>query len=504
VKPVVAIPQLRVSIGANLLAVKVLDALCEVRVKSVLSAPALCELTFLNPPAEFSAAPGTSVRVGLRGADTPLFSGEITAVEYGYEPSGTRQLRLRAYDLLHRLRKRQEVRAHVQMTAADLAREMTADLGLRVEAAEPGPLWRRLLQWRQSDLDLLVEVAARCGLYLTVRDGVLHLLTLEGIGEPITLEVGGNLIEVRIEVNSSTSCRRVTVSAWDAWRIEERNGAALEPRSGREIEAEANPTDVGGSGARSLTNLTAQNNQQADAAAQAELDSLAADEIVLWGLAEGTPALTAGARVAIRGVEERVAGSYVITAVTHTIDSHRGFISEISSAAPPRLHSVDERGLIGTLGIVSNIADPDNLGRVQVQLPAFAGIESDWMGLAAAGAGANKGLVTLPEPGDQVLVILQAEDLSQGLVLGGLHGTRLPPDWGIEGGSVQRFGLFTPGGSRLQFDDGRSSIRLQDATGSYLELTPSKVLIHANTDLEIEAPAHALTIRAASIDFTKG
>jgi phage protein D/phage baseplate assembly protein gpV len=503
VKPVIAIPQLQVSISGRLLGAKALDTLCEVRVRSILSAPTLCELTFLNPPGGFSAEPGAAMRVEIRGSDPVLFSGEVTALEYGYQPSGARQLRLRGYDLLHRLRKRQPVRAHVQTSAGDLAREMAAELGLTVEAPEPGPLWRRMLQWRQSDLDFLVDMAERCGLYLTVRDDVLLLLTLKGIGEPIKLQLGDKLIEARIEVNSNSSCRKVVVSAWDSWRIEERAGEALEPRSGRNVEAAADPGQVGGSGVRVLTNLTAQNDQHADAAAQAELDSLAADEVVLWALAAGDPALVPGGRIEIIGVDAEVSGSYVITTVTHTIDSLRGYISEISSAAPPR-PPVAERGLIGTLGIVSKIADPDNLGRVQVQLPAFSGIESDWMGLAAPGAGANKGMVSLPEVGDQVLVVMQADDLSQGLVLGGLHGTKLPPDWGIEGGSVRRFGLFTPGGNRLQLDDGHRSIRIQDAGGSYLELAPAKVLLHAATDLEIEAPGHGVTVRGASIDFARG
>ena len=105
---------------------------------------------------------------------------QVTAVEHVYEPAHGREVRVRGYDLLHRLRKRQTVRAHVQTTLRDLARELVADLGLTVQAAAPGPLWPRLIQHRQTDLDLLVELAERCGLFLTVRGDVLHLLTLAG------------------------------------------------------------------------------------------------------------------------------------------------------------------------------------------------------------------------------------------------------------------------------------------------------------------------------------
>src|SRR5262249_49508325 len=153
-----------------------------------LSAPAQCELVFLDPPEHFDNAspmtPGSSLRIAVRDQEPELFSGEVTAIEYGYEPGAGRQLRVRTYDLLHRLRKRQPVRAHVQVTFADLAREIAGDLGLRVEATEDSPVWKRLIQHRQSDLDLLIEIAERCGLSFVARGSSLHIFSLKGIGRP--------------------------------------------------------------------------------------------------------------------------------------------------------------------------------------------------------------------------------------------------------------------------------------------------------------------------------
>ncbi len=506
-KPISGLPGLAIEIDGKTLVAEDLASLCEVRVRSALSVPTQCELTFLNVPASFGAgsapATGLQLQVQVRGSKTPLFAGEITALEFGYEPSGVRKLRMRAYDLLHRLRKRQPVRAHVQITPADLARELIADTGLEVEAEEAGPLWRRLFQHRQSDLDLLVDVAARCGLYLSTRGESVHLITLEGMDEKIELTLGDNLLEARIEVNSESSCRKVATRAWDASRIERRTGAADSARSGREVEAEASPDSVGGSGDRVLCNHTAQDDRHAQALAQAELDARAGAEVTLWGVAEGDSSLMPGSRVEIDGVDDSVAGTYVLTSVTHTIDRRRGFVSEISSLPPPPPPPM-AGGLIGTLGVVSSVDDPEELGRVQASLPAFGDIESDWMGVVSAGAGSGKGLVMLPEVGDQVLVLAQPDDPTQGIVLGGLHGLKPPPDWGIEAGSIKRFNLFTAGGHKLQFDDTKKTIRIQDAGGSFMELAPGKVLIHANTDLAIEAPGKALVIRAATVDFERG
>lgn len=506
-KPISGLPKLDIEIDGETLIAQDLAALSEVRVRSALSVPTQCELTFLDIPASFGAgkapAPGLKLEVQVRGDKTPLFSGEITALEFGYEPSGVRKLRMRAYDLLHRLRKRQPVRAHVQITPADLARELIADTGLEVEADETGPLWRRLFQHRQSDLDLIVDVAARCGLYLSARDDAVHLITLEGIDEKIDLALGDNLLEARIEVNSESACRKVATRAWDASRIEQRTGEADSARSGREIDAEASPDSVGGSGDRVLCNHTAQDDRHAQALAQAELDARTGAEVTLWGVAEGDSSLMPGSRVEVSGVDDSIAGTYVLTKVIHTIDRQRGFVSEISSLPPPPPPPA-QGGLIGTLGIVSSVEDPEKLGRVQASLPAMGNIESDWMGVVSVGGGPGKGLVMIPEVGDQVMVLAQPDDPTQGVVLGGLYGLKAPPDWGVEGGGIKRFNLFTPGGNKLQFDDTKKTIRIQDAGGSYMELAPGKVLIHANTDLTIEAPGRALVVRAATVDFERG
>jgi hypothetical protein len=44
-------------------------------------------------------------------------------------------------------------------------------------------------------------------------------------------------------------------------------------------------------------------------------------------------------------------------------------------------------------------------------------------------------------------------------------------------------------------------MRLQNETGSFVELTPDLMTMHAATDLVIEAPGKAMRIRANSVDF---
>jgi uncharacterized protein involved in type VI secretion and phage assembly len=485
---------------------ELVEALEHVRVSQVLCAPAQCELTFAvrpgGPDVAAALGLGTWLAVGVQGQGERLFEGEVTAVERLFDPAAGREVRVRAYDALHRLRKRQGVRAHIQVSAEDLAQELAAGVGLEVSAAHPGPLWPRLIQHRQDDLELLVDVARRSGLYPVVRDGTLHLVTLEGTGETVPLRLGDSLLEARTEVNADGAFPEVQAAGWDPLRAEPHTGSAASPRLGRSVAASATTEDVGGGSLYGLVDEAAANDEQADALAQGELDWRTGRSVRLWGIAAGDTRLRPAATLEVRGLDPSVDGAHVLTSVLHVVDSKLGFRSEFSTTppAPP----ARPRSAVLTPGTVTGIDDPEGLGRVKVSLPTYDDVETDWMEVLAAGAGRDKGLMATPDVGDLVLVGLAHDDPGQGLVLSSLYGTAGPPDAGIGDGRVERFTLLTPGGQRVVLDDGRRVVRLEDATGSVVEMGPDRVLVSAKVDLLMEAPGRSFVIRAQSVDFQTG
>jgi phage baseplate assembly protein V len=478
----------------------------DIQVQRRLSQPSRCELTFRADRDRMSDLGSIAVGVRIRITVTPtsqlLFDGEVTSIEYEYEPNAAEVVRVRAYDALHRLRKRQPVKVHVQVTPQDLAQDLVSDLGLTVEADEPGPVIPRIIQHRQSDFEMLVEESRRVGLYLTLRENVLQLVTLEGSGDAISLELGSSLFEVRVELNGEQACRSVTARGWDASRVEAHEGTVSGARTGRSIQAAAGPESFGEGGERTLTGESFPDDGHAEAVAQAELDIRTAREATLSGVAEGNALLAPGARIDVSGIADAFEGQYVLTSVKHTLNRQSGFVSEISTEAP----ALDRRSKSASVawGRVTRVDDPENFGRVQVALPAMGEVETGWMGVLAPGAGSGKGVVALPDVGDQVLVLLIEGDPSLGVVLGGLYGTQAPEDFGVEGTSVRRYTIATPGGQKIRLDDGASSIRMEDKAGSYVELSPKKVSLHAAVDLEIEAPGHGVVITGSTIDFRKG
>jgi phage protein D/phage baseplate assembly protein gpV len=498
---VVSVPRIVIEVNGAPLGERVASTLTDVRVQQRLSLPTLCELSFSGPPPEATdrLEPGTRLQVRTDRPGDALFVGEVTAVEYVYQPGNETGLRVRAYDPLHRLRKRQTPRAHVSVNVRELAQELAADVGLRVEAASDGPVWQRVIQHRQSDLALLVELAARCGLYLVVWDDVLHLLTLDGVGEAVPLVLGDSLLEARLEANGDPAAREVTAAGWDPLRSERHSGSVSSPRVGRQVALEVPPDQVGGSGTRHLLDEGTPDDGHAEGLAQAELDRRVAGEVTLRGVAEGDARLRAGRPVNVSGVAEPVAGRYVLTSVTHILDARHGFVTEVSSAPP--LPPARVTGAGATVGVVIGVDDPQHLGRVRVTLPTYGGVETEWMEVVCPGAGPHKGLVALPDVDDQVLVLLAHEDPGQGVVIGGLYGVQGPPDSGVEGARVQRYSFQTPGGQRIRLDDSRRILRLEDQNGSYIELGPSRAVVHAAVDLVLEGPGRHVLIRGQAIDF---
>ena len=108
--------------------------------------------------------------------------------------------RIRGYDRSYRLRTRQTVRVFESVTAADLASQLCGPVGVQVSAtAGEGPRFARVVQHRQSDFDLLVEVAARAGRLVAAAGDTVTLSTLDGEGDDIPLRYGANLHEVTVE-----------------------------------------------------------------------------------------------------------------------------------------------------------------------------------------------------------------------------------------------------------------------------------------------------------------
>jgi phage protein D len=477
-----------------------------VRVAARLDEPTQCELALATGPGQAALDPsvrtGAALAVRLDGHPEALFTGEVTCVELEYAADGSAVLRIRAYDALHRLRKRQQLRVFESVTAADLARELCGDLGLNVDAEADGPRLDRLLQHRHTDLDLLRETTGRAGLHLVVDGDRLRLVTLDGYGEPVDLTLGRTVFSLRVCANLDRAAGDSAALGWHPQRAEPITQRADEARSGRRIALRPDPADVGADGVRTAVDQPGRSDDELAAIAQAQLDDRVAALVTAEGVAEGNPALRPGRRIALTGVADQVAGVYVLTEVVHTVDAN-GHLTRFGTAppAPPPPAPVSPAAV--TLGTVTDVDDPERLGRVRLTLPAYGDLDAGWLAVVCPGAGRGKGIVALPDPDDTVLVVLPGGEPASGIVLGSLFGAVEPYDAGIVDGRAKRWSMRTGTGQSIVIDDGGRTLRLATDAGSWLEMTPELTTLHSAADLVLSAPGRAMVVRARSVDFLR-
>lgn len=129
--------------------------------------------------------------------------------------------------------------------------------------------------------------------------------------------------------------------------------------------------------------------------------------------------------------------------------------------AAPRETALEAGGYAKGLAtaLVTQNKDPDGLCRVKVRYPWYdQPRESYWARLAMPMAGKGRGVVLIPEIGDEVVVGFEREDLRFPYVLGALwNGPDAPPEKNADGNNDKRL-IKTRKGHRLLFDDGAQGL----------------------------------------------
>jgi uncharacterized protein involved in type VI secretion and phage assembly len=175
--------------------------------------------------------------------------------------------------------------------------------------------------------------------------------------------------------------------------------------------------------------------------------------------------------------------------------------------------------------IVTDIVDPEDLGRVQVRLPWLGG-EGDeqvraWATLVSPYAEDDQGLLVLPAVDTQVLVAFEAGDPRRPYLLGATwNGREALPEapraandkrvLKTRSGSLLEFDdaqgaakvtLSMASGHRLVLDDGAQSVTLEHAGGTRITLNAAgQVQVQANATVEVNAASVNVHAPVATFD----
>jgi phage protein D/phage baseplate assembly protein gpV len=502
--------------------------LAAVDVETDLIAPGRCVLTFTDPSRSLVEDLGVDVdqTVEVRASavdetqDKTLFSGKVFAIDLETDERGSR-VHVRAYEGSHGLRQRRQVKSWNDVTDADLVAELARDAGVATGQVDASShLHPHVSQLNQTHWDFLSERALRSGRVLFMADAKLHFTPLpEATGgpatggfqssDPLELIPGHNVDYFRGGITATGQVGDVEARGWDP-RTKREVVASRRPEA-RSARGRTTPAEVGvalGSPTRVVSVPALSDHTLVDELAEAVGGTVAGAYAYAEVHATGDPRLQAGVVVSV-GECGRLDGAYTVTTARHRFGD-KGYHTELwlSDRHDRSIYGLAGHGRDGTgpgvrPAIVTNVEDPEKLGRVKLKYPWLADdFETDWSRVVQLGAGPERGLLWYPEVGDEVLVDF-IEPWAP-VVLGGLfNGEDVAPFAGFDDhgdGRIDKRGMRTRIGHELYLDDtaGEERIEIRSANGKVslvLDQAGRKVVIDCDGDVEITCGGNA-TVRS--------
>ncbi|ACO45548.1 VgrG-related protein [Deinococcus deserti] len=477
----------------------------EISVDSSLQLPDVATVTFRDPLANLvddeRLKLGSKIQViaQVKGHKETVFDGEIVEIEPRFTKA-TQQLRLRAFDRLHRLARGTQTRSFQNVSDMDLVKKIAGEVGMSAKTGPSSVVHPYVLQHNQTNLAFLRERTARLG-YILYADGTtLHCEPLRG-QEPIELNWGDNLLEFLPRLTSMRQTSKTTVRSWDPRQKRAVVGQSSKGKGKAEVQERTQSEQVSQQAfnmqaPETTSALIVRDQGYAAAIAEAQRNQIAEHLLEAQGTSAGYPRLTAGNVLKIGNVGRRFSGDYVASSVRHLYRNGEGYSTEfvVSGSRADSLATLisaaagnQDRpytpvpGLM--IGIVTNNDDPDNQGRVKVKLPALnEDDETDWARVVNIGGGAGRGTQVIPEVNDEVLVGFEHDDIHHPYILGGLwNGSDkplYPSGQTVKNGKVIRRAFRTRLGHELTYTDPEGNdppeIRLTSSKKHELTLSDDK------------------------------
>lgn len=255
----------------------------------------------------------------------------------------------------------------------------------------------------------------------------------------------------------------------------------------------------------------------------------ASDMISFRGRGE-QPNLNVGTIITVRGQKlkenyKRISkdfGKYRIIEITHTVDhegNYENFFKAVPQTAshPPRNHSIRIPIAQPELAKVVENKDPMNLGRIKVKFYWSNANEakSNWLRMTTPYTGGSKGMLWVPEIGDQVVIGYEQNHGDFPVVLGSVYPKDNAGAKYTNTDNLQKF-IRTKGGNKIGFKDkgGEQEVYITNANkkGTSLHIsfksngeitlkTAGNIVLEAGNDIKMKA-GNNFSIEATKGDIT--
>lgn len=451
------------------------------------------------------------------GTAAPLIKmGEITSIEPHFAESHRATLLIRGYDKSHRLHRGRKTRTFTKAKDSDIIGKIAKEAGLKVDADVTSVQHDYVLQNNQTNMEFLLDRARRNGYQAFVDAGKLYFkkadFKLPGDGPEV--EWGTQLLNFRPRMSGVHQADTGVVMSWDSKAKKAITAKASAPAA----KYQGGITKTGGAASKSAFKGKAEavvverpmnKVDDAKALATAVITEINREFVQAEGECFGDPRIRAGKTITISGVGDRFSGEYLVTASTHIYRAGRYRTTFLTGGHEPYTvsqlvtdghrangHSGDVGGV--AIGLVTNLKDPDKLGRVKVTYPWLGkGIESDWVRVAGPMAGKSRGICFLPEVNDEVVVAFEHGDPHRPYVIGSLWNQKDSLPGVVKDGKVLERTIKTTSGHVITLSDesGKERIVIKDKNKNnqiIIDSSKNNIIIVADKDIRMVGKGNLL------------
>lgn len=480
------------------------DQIVDLRVERAMSVVGTVTMRLRDPDfalidsGTFAVGASLSVSFAPEGGEAAtVFDGEITSVAVEQLAHSRHELVVVGLDKAHRLGRVTHARTFLNMTYGEIISQLAQSAGLSSSVSASALTTTKHVYTAQTTTDLrfLTSIVTNYGCEWMV-DGTQLVVRERPVSAPGTTYLfGRDLVKFRARYTAAGEATSVGLTSWMPANKQPAQATATTPFTEATTTTAPLATTQRGK-ARSGLNASTLSSGAVVAESQDDLTARAAglarrratEAVTARGEIDGDPHLAPGTWITVAGVGTATAGDYYVTGVEHVYGAGKPLATRFTAGGSDPGTLVD---LLGTgdatdwsrlgvvIGIVSNNADPDNLGRVKVRFPTLGSqTESTWARVAMPGAGGQRGMLVTPSIDDEVLVGFEMGDIRRPIVLGGLWSPQAaPPSTAVvKDSAVVEWIVKTRTGHLLTMSD-------DDTTGGFtMAVNDNKTKLHLGKD----------------------
>jgi phage protein D/phage baseplate assembly protein gpV len=443
-----AVSSLTVKVNGSALDPAVAALIVEAKVKDSLSLPASAHVRITDTPLKQidsdTFKPGNALEISMGDAPasggTTIFKGEIVALEPEFSEQGVVMV-IRGLDKSHRLQRERQVRTFQDVGVGDIVQKLTGEIPLPGSVSYSGGRYKFFQQSGETSREVIARLERDHDCRFFVRDGQYVFAPADNLGgETIEVTYTEELLSFRPRLTAVQQETQVDVVSWDPAAKAAINGSSSSGHATSETGL-SRDTLAGLIPSKKvlIADRYADDTSEANKLAKTALDRRADAHFEAEGRCVGMPKIRAGCKLKLKGVGTRFGGTYVVTSATHAYRGKKGYTTSfvISGRSERSLldlvHPAEKRDFTRhmVVGLVTNVNDPDKTGRVKVKFPTLptqsTPLESTWARVVTLAAGADRGVLMLPEVDDEVVVAFENGDARRPLVVGAVFNGKAKP-----------------------------------------------------------------------------